>query len=218
MKELPEVNANFADLYGMLVASIRSKLLLTGIELKVFNQLNEPKSAEAVAGAIGTHPVNTRLFLDGLAANNLVIKNKGLYQNTSVTQTTLMEGSPTFIGEMFTLMSQMQDAIDEEYDLIWASATLNFARHDLDTPVRKIYDALNPGGVFVSFSDGLSSERTKPENYVLSTLPSALMGQDMGIDQGVIADSMLRAGFKSVRSRTIDTPMMPMDLDIGRKA
>ena len=110
MKELPEVNANFADLYGMLVASIRSKLLLTGIELKVFNQLNEPKSAEAVAGAIGTHPVNTRLFLDGLAASNLVMKNKGLYQNTSVTQASLMEGSPTFIGEMFTLMSQMQDA------------------------------------------------------------------------------------------------------------
>jgi hypothetical protein len=340
MKELPEASANFADLYGMLVASIRSKLLLTGIELKVFNQLNEPKSAEAVAGAIGTHPVNTRLFLDGLAASNLVMKNKGLYQNTSVTQASLMEGSPTFIGEMFTLMSQMQDAavadlprlvkqgppppsketdmgnedvwvryaasmanyqragaaqqtveivsglpefpsfgkmldlgggpgiigiaivashpsmkgvifdkpavinvaetfikeyemenrmavmggdymhdsIGEEYDLIWASATLNFARHDLDTPVKKIYDALNPGGVFVSFSDGLSWERTKPENYVLSTLPSALMGQDMGIDQGVIADSMLRAGFKSVRSRTIDTPMMPMDLDIGRKA
>ncbi len=52
----------------------------------------------------------------------------------------------------------------------------------------------------------------------LSWLPMALMGQDMGFDQGFIADSMLRVGFKSVRSRTIDTPMGPMDLDIGRKA
>ena len=109
------------------------------------------------------------------------------------------------------------DSIGDNYDLIWASATLNFARHDLDTLVKKIYHALNPGGVFVSLSDGLTCERTKPENYVLETLSSTLMGQDMGIDQGVIADSMLLAGFKSVRSRTIDTPMMPMDLDIGRK-
>jgi len=337
MKKLPEINVTFNELYRILSGPVQSKLLLTGIELKVFNHLSEPKSSDDVAKAIETHPENTRLFLDGLAASNLVVKNKGLYQNTPITQASLVEGSPTFIGEMFILMSQMQDtpiadlprlvkegpplpsketdmgseevwiryaasnyqragtaqqaveivsglpefpsfgkmldlgggpgligiaivaahptmkgvifdkpsvvnvaetfvkeyemedrmevmggdykhdSIGDGYDLIWASATLNFARHDLDRPIKKIYDALNPGGVFVSLSDGLTCERIKPENYVLSTLPSALMGQDMGIDQGVIADAMLRAGFKSVRSRTIDTPMMPMDLDIGRK-
>lgn len=339
MKKLPEINVTFNELYGILNGTIRSKLLLTGIELGIFNHLSEPKSSDHVAKSLGTHPENTRLFLDGLAASNLVVKNKGLYQNTPVTQASLVEGSPTFIGEMFTLMSQRQDAaiadlpalvkegpppaskgtdmdseeiwvryaafmanyqragaaqqavelvsglpefptlekmldlgggpgvigiaivashpsmkgvifdkpsivdiaktfikeyemedrmevvggdymhdpIGESYDLIWASGTLNFAIHDLDSPVKKIYDALNPGGVFVSLSDGLTCERTKPENYMLSNLPSVLMGQDMGIDQGVIADAMLRAGFKSVRSRTIDTPMMPMDLDIGRR-
>ncbi len=339
MNKFEEIDASFGELYRILSGPIQSKLLLTGIELNVFNHLSEPKSSDDVAKALGTHPDNTRLFLDGLSASNLVVKNKGLYQNTTVTQASLMEGSPTFIGEMFILMSQMQDgaiadlprlvkegpplpskemdmgseeiwvryaasmanyqragaaqqavkivsgltefplfqkmldfgggpgiigiaivlshpsmkgiifdkpsvvnvaekfikeyemedrmsvmggdytcdSIGEGYDLIWASCTLNFARHNLDTPVKKIYDALNPGGVFVSLSDGLTCERTKPENYVLSTLPSALMGQDMGIDQGVIADSMLRVGFKSIRSRPIETSMMPMDLDIGRK-
>jgi len=43
------------------------------------------------------------------------------------------------------------------------------------------------------------------------------MGQDIGLDQGFIADYMLRAGFKSMRSRTLDTPIGPMDLDIARK-
>jgi hypothetical protein len=84
MKKLPEVNVNFEDLYRMLVAPICSKLMLTGIELKVFNHLGEPKSAVAVAEAIGTHSENTRLFLDGLAASDLVVKNNGLYQNTPV--------------------------------------------------------------------------------------------------------------------------------------
>jgi hypothetical protein len=39
----------------------------------------------------------------------------------------------------------------------------------------------------------------------------------MGFDQGFIADSMLRVGFRSVRSRTLEMSMGPMDLDIGRK-
>ena len=108
------------------------------------------------------------------------------------------------------------DPIGEEYDLIWASGTLNFA-NDMDSLIKRIYDVLNPGGVFISFHDGLTGERTKPGKMVLGMLSSALMGQDMGLDQGFIADSMLRVGFKSVRSRTLDTPMGPMDLDITRK-
>ena len=339
MKKLPEVNESFGELYQMLIAPIKSKLLLTGIVLKVFNQLSEPKSADAVAEAIGSHPENTRLFLDGLAASDLLEKNDGLYQNTAVTQTFLAEGSPTFMGEMFTSQAQMWDpalndlpklvnegppppspemdmgseemwaqftvslanyeragvaqqavefvselpeftsfrkmldlgggpglvgiaiaashphmkgvifdrpgiikvaetfikeyemedrmdvlagdyncdSIGEGYDLIWTSNTLNFARHDLDSLMKKIYDALNPGGVFISFCEGLTHERTKTGFVVLSMMSIALMGQDMCFNQGEIADSLLRVGFKSVRSRTLNAPWGAADLDIGRK-
>lgn len=339
MKKLPEVNESFEGLYRMLIAPIKSKLLLTGIELKVFNHLSEPRSAEAVAEAIGAHTVNTRLFLDGLAASDLLEKNDGLYQNTAVAQAFLVEGSPTFLGQMFAFQSQMWsaalndlpklvkegppppspetdmgseemwaqftvslanyeragvaqqavefvselpefpsfrkmldlgggpglvgmaivashpdmkgvifdrpaiikvaetfikeyemeermgvlagdyngDSIGEGYDLIWASNTLNFARHDLDSLMKNIYDALNPGGVFISFCEGLTHERTKTDFVVLSMMPIALMGQDMCFDQGEIADSMLRVGFKSVRSRTQNAPWDAAELDIGRK-
>ncbi|MDH5405926.1 MAG: methyltransferase, partial [Candidatus Aminicenantes bacterium] len=77
---------------------------------------------------------------------------------------------------------------------------------------------LNPGGVFVAFHEGLTNERTKPDIHVLFSFSMALMGQDACFDQGFIADSMLSVGFKSVRSRTLDTSIGPMDLDIGRKA
>ena len=338
MKKLPEVKVGFEDLYRVLIGPIRSKLLLAGIELGVFNQLSEPRSAEVVAEAIGTHPVNTRLFLDGLVASDLAVKRDGLYQNTTVTQTFLMEGNPTYLGDFLTYTYQWSvpdlkdmpqlvkegppppskmdmpseetraqaamfmanyqrairgprmakivselpefpsfkkmldlgggpgligmaivaehpsmkgvifdkpasvkvaktfikeyemddrmevlggdytcDSIGEGYDLIWASGTLNFCKDDMDSIVKKIYDALNPGGVFISFSDGLTHERTKPDIMVIGWLSMALTGQDMGLDQGEIADSMLCVCFKSVRSRTLDTPMGPMDLDIGRK-
>ncbi len=341
MKELPEVNASFADLYGMLIAPIRSKLLLTGVELGVFNQLSEHKTADAVAETLKSHPENTRLFLDGLAACDLLLKNDGTYLNTTIAQEFLVEGSPTFLGELFTLQTQISlyaclsdlpelvmegppppspemdmasgemwaqfaaamanseragaahqavkivsdlpefptfkkmldlgggpgcigtaivashpnmsgvifdqlavvkvaqtfireygmedrmtvlggdyttDPIGEGYDLIWASSTLNFARDDMDSMITKIYDALNPGGVFISCSEGLTHERTKPGIHVLSMISMSLMGQDMCFDQGEIADSMRRVGFRSVRSRTLEMDWGPMDLDIGRKA
>lgn len=340
MKKLPEVNVSFEELYRMLLGPIKSKLLLTGIELKVFNHLSEPRSADAVAEVIGAHPENTRLFLDSLAANDLVVKRKGLYQNTPVAQAFLVEDSPTFMGQMFTLQWQMcyvglddlpklvregppapspevnmgseemwaqsaaglanyqraglaqqaveivselpefpsfkkmldlgggpglvgiaivaahpsmkgvifdlpkvvkvaetfikeyemedrmevlggdfiRDPIGEGYDLIWASAVLYFGKDDMDSPMKKIYDALNPGGVFISYHEGLTHERTKPDIHVLFMASMVLMGQDMCFDQGFIADSMLRVGFKSVHSRTLDTPAGPMDLDIGWKA
>lgn len=118
MKKLPEVNVSFEELFRMLVAPIRSKLLLTGIELKIFNQLSEPNSAEVVAEAIGAHPGNTRLFLDGLAASDLVVKRKMLYQNTPVSQTFLVEGSPTFLGQMFIFNEKAFFALNDLSKLV----------------------------------------------------------------------------------------------------
>jgi len=337
MKKLPEVNLSYEDLTKMLIAPIRSKLMLTGIELKVFNVLSEPKPSEDVAKAIGTHPRNTRVFLDSLVAIDLLQKKDGLYRNSPITQAFLVENSPTFLGRLFTFMKpddqflqnlpklvkegpppppekppfseealakgavmmadveragyaqkaveivlelpefpsfrkmldlgggpgiigmtivdahpkmkgvifdlppvvketkkfiqeyEMEgrmeilggdlnrDPIGEGYDCVLACNSLKFARV-IDSIVKKIYDALNPGGVFVSlYPFGQTHERTKPESTVLSLFSMALMGQEVGADQGYIADSMLRVGFKSVRSRTLHTPVYQMDLDIARK-
>lgn len=337
MKKLPEVNQSYEDLFKMLLAPIRSKLLLTGIELKVFNALSEPRSADAVAQAIGTHPRNTSVFLNGLTAMDLLQKKDGLYSNSPIAQAFLVENSPTFVGRLFTVMKpddqvlqnlhqlvkegpppppekplfseealaegvvmmadveragyaqkaaeivvelpefpsfrkmldlgggpgligmaivdahptmkgvifdlpavvketqkfiqeydmvgRMEilggdlncDPIGEGYDCVLACNSLQFAR-ELDSVMKKIYDALNPGGVFVSlYPFGQTNERTKPESTVLNLLSMALMGQEVGVDQGYIAESMLRVGFKSVRSRILHTPIFQMDLDIARK-
>ena len=45
-----------------------------------------------------------------------------------------------------------------------------------------------------------------------------LTGQNKGFDQDVLADPMLRVGFRSVRSRTLAMPMGLMGQDIKRKA
>jgi hypothetical protein len=57
-----------------------------------------------VAEAIGTHPNNTRVFLDGLAAMNILKKKDGLYRNSPVAQAFLVENSPTYLGRLLTFI------------------------------------------------------------------------------------------------------------------
>ncbi len=337
MMKLPEVSVSYERLMKIFIGSIQSKLLLTGIEMKVFNHLSEPKSADAVAKTIGTHPRNTRFFLDGLAAMDLLQKKNGMYRNSPVAQAFLVEDSQTYLGSMLQMMhsdyslgnlSELvkggpppkpetvtefsegmskqylaiyanaeragdaqtpleivsklpefpsfrkmldlgggpgligmaivaahpsmkgvvfdlppvvkiaetfikeygmedrmevlggdfnRDPIGEGYDLVLACSCLEAAK-DIDSVVKKVYDSLNRGGVFASFfNSGLTRERTKPEPILLSSLAMALMGQDLLFDQGAVADSMLRVGFKSVRSRTLNTPWGPTELNIARK-
>lgn len=328
---------DYGELYGMIFSPIRSKLLLTGIELKVFNYLSDPVSAGEVAQSIDAHPRNMSPFLDGLAAIDLVQKKGGLYQNAPIAQAFLVEGSQTYVGQMLAFMAgndspldnltklvkegpppkpekppfseemlakgaammvnteragdaqlavkivsklpefsstqkmldlgggpgligmaivdshpamkgvifdlpavirvaetyireyQMEDRVEalggdfnrdpigEGYDLVFTSNSLQFA-HEIDHVVKKIYEALNPGGVLVSiFGFGQTNEGTKPENLMLGMLSMALMGQETKIEQGYIAESMLRVGFKSVNSSSLSTAWGPMELDIGRK-
>jgi len=334
MGELPDVD--FVTLYRMVIMPVRSKLLMTGIELRIFNQLSDPQSADGVAKAIGTQPRNTRVFLDALTAIDLLQKDEGLYRNSPLAERFLVEDSPNYIGAGLQMMqsdlslenlsklvkegqppsseevslseemvaqtaaiyasgeragygkimvkvisklpefasfrkmldlgggpgligmailaahpsmrrivfdlpqmvkiaqsyideSRMEDrmevlggdafsdSIGEGYDLVLACSSVQYFKEKLDSIVKRVYDALNSGGVFVSYFTGLTHERTRPEIRVLELLPAALTGHDTSFDQGFVADSMLRVDFKSVRSRTLNTPWGPLELDIGRK-
>jgi hypothetical protein len=123
-----------------------------------------------------------------------------------------MENRMSVLGGDFN-----RDLIGEGYDLIFTSNSLQFAQ-DIDAVMMKIHDALNPNGVCVSmFSFGHTHERTKPESLVLGLLSMSLLGHETGVDQGYIADAMLRTGFKSVHSSIVNTGWGPMELDIARK-
>ncbi len=110
------------------------------------------------------------------------------------------------------------DDIGSGYDLIWASSTLNFIKSNLDEMLGKIHNALNPGGYFIAFQDGLTDEHTQPDIMLGSLLSAMQAGMDFAFDQGKIAAAMIQTGFQSVRSRTFYGPMGTMDMDIARKA
>ena len=110
------------------------------------------------------------------------------------------------------------DPIGSGYDLIYAKATLNFSKDNFHPLFTKIYNALNPGGVFISAHDALTDEGTKPTNMVISWLSTGLSSRDLALDRDVIPDAMLQAGFKTVKIKPIPFFMSEsMDMCIGRK-
>ncbi|MCP4757667.1 MAG: methyltransferase type 12, partial [Proteobacteria bacterium] len=67
MNPLPVGESSYKDLYQILMGPVKARLMMSAIELGVFNELSEFRSSKEVAGAIHTHPDNTRRFLDALA-------------------------------------------------------------------------------------------------------------------------------------------------------
>ena len=111
----------------------------------------------------------------------------------------------------------LRSPVGEGYDLIWCSFCLYFGKHCLDKVVRKMADALVPGGVFISLHEGLTDEKTSPEMLVLPQLAQNMMGHPVAFVEGEIADALRRAGFSSVNSRPEESPYGQVELVVGRK-
>lgn len=159
----------------------------------------------------------------GLIGIEIVKKHpqlKGVIFDTSTVVETAEESIKEYkLEDRIEVMSgdYMVDYIGEDYDFILASGTLNFVKDDLNTIIKKIYDALNPSGVFMCISEGLREERTKPKEMVINWLPSCLKGCNFGLEQGEVSDAALRNGFKNVYKRTVNMLMAELDVDIARK-
>lgn len=110
-----------------------------------------------------------------------------------------------------------KDDIGEGYDLVLAVATFGFAKNDLDRVLKKIYDAMNPGGVLISISDGIQPDFSGPWDMILGWLPYYLQGINMSLLKGEVTQAALKCGFKSAEKITGTYSAGTMDIDIIRK-
>ena len=115
----------------------------------------------------------------------------------------------------------MRDDFGGEYDLIMANFTLNFYRDRLGEIMKKVLEALRPGGIFMVTSDGLNKDKTAPAGSVISWLPTMLQGNDMSFETGQISRAMLAAGFISTEQHTLmdieQEAHGPTEMTVGRK-
>ncbi len=338
MNSMPSVELSYGSLHQIALGPLKAALMNCAIELKLFDQLSQPRQAADIAHALGLNQDNTRRLLDALTTIDLLQKKNGAYRNTEIARTFLVSDSPASVAALlrqtqhaglnpldqlghlvkngpadggmdfadekiwteevrssagwvfggvgqqvaeiiaalpgFSGLEKMLDMgcghgvfslyilernqslrgvlldrapvldaaaefieayqaadrvtfqpgdyltddIGQGYDLVFASATLNFAIGNLGPLLGKILDALKPGGYFVSFQDGMTGEQTKPDTMLGAVIPSMMMGMDYCFAQGMIAEAAIECGFRQVRSRTIETPIGEMDIDICRKA
>ena len=92
--------ADFGPLYRMIDDSLHAPILVTAINLEIFDKISSPVSARDLAARVGWHPENTERFLNALAAVGLLEKKDGEFQNTAVSRTYLMNGSKNYLGDM----------------------------------------------------------------------------------------------------------------------
>ena len=93
----------------------------------------------------------------------------------SIRLTGLNERATPMTGDYLT------DDIGDGYDLVLAIATLSFVKHELAGLMRKLYKALNPGGVLLCYSEGIERDGSGPWDMVLGWLPYNMQGYDLGV-------------------------------------
>lgn len=83
---------------------------------------------------------------------------------------------------------------------------------------RTLYEPIRTKLLLTGIEPGIFDHLSEPRDITPGMVSTTLMGLDMGLNQGFIAESMLRCGFQSVCSQTIDVIVGPWELDIGQKA
>jgi hypothetical protein len=107
MKALPNTKETYKQIWQIFMGQVAAKLMMTALELRLFNHLQSFCAADDVARQLGTHTENTRRLLDALVTIDLVEKKDRLYRNLPSTREFLVDTAPTFIGGLLRKSRQM---------------------------------------------------------------------------------------------------------------
>ena len=109
--KLPESKVPADILWGLMYDTGKPQVLKHGVNFKVFNHLAEPISAEEVARMLDTKPEPTSRLLDMLVVIGVITKKDGRYVNTSLAEEYLVEGKPTYMGDMYAMSIEMYEGM-----------------------------------------------------------------------------------------------------------
>jgi 2-polyprenyl-3-methyl-5-hydroxy-6-metoxy-1,4-benzoquinol methylase len=86
-----------------------SRVLITSNNYRIFDCLENPKTAGRVAGETGTDKRAMEILLDALVGLGLLRKQKNRYRNTKTASRFLVSGSPYYQGEIIRHVDSMWD-------------------------------------------------------------------------------------------------------------
>lgn len=111
----------------------------------------------------------------------------------------------------------LRDDIGSGYDIIFAFATLNFAKPAIADILYKLHGALNDGGILITYGDGIHPDGTTPVDMVAGWLPYTLKNMDFRMPSGLISATALSVGFRTANTVTLPSFSGTVELCIIRK-
>jgi SAM-dependent methyltransferase len=88
-----------SELMQMITGYQRSRIILSAVELNIFDELNEHElSSEELAGKINAVPNSLEKLLNVLTSYKLLYKKDGKYSNAESSANFLVKSSPSFLG------------------------------------------------------------------------------------------------------------------------
>lgn len=107
---LPESKVPADILWDMIMYDTgKPQVLKYAINFKIFNYLSEPIFAEEVAERLNTKAGPTSTLLDMLVVLEVITKKDGRYVNTPLVEEYLVEGKLTYMGDIYVLMTDMNE-------------------------------------------------------------------------------------------------------------
>ncbi|MBD8513712.1 hypothetical protein IFO68_13605 [Photobacterium sp. CAU 1568] len=103
------------------------------------------------------------------------------------------------------------------YQLIIAAMSLYFA-NDLNQCINQLWQALEPGGTFISFHESLNTARTQPAFHILGRLPAELANGPLSLEAGQVEAALEANTPANLRSLPLQTPFGEMTLIIAEKS
>lgn len=121
IKELPKYKAD--RLNNITFIYLESKLLYEGIELKIFNYLEEERSLEDLNKILNLDERNLELFLKALVSMDYLTYRNKMFKNTEESNYFLNEKSDMYLGENILYWKDMTN-IDNLSDLLKKGSNL----------------------------------------------------------------------------------------------
>jgi 2-polyprenyl-3-methyl-5-hydroxy-6-metoxy-1,4-benzoquinol methylase len=106
---MPAPGGDFLDLLAMARGFQTSKMLMVAVDLALFDFLEEPRSAAEAASWLKADDRATGIFLNGLAALGLVIKEVDYFRNSEQASRFLVRGKDQYRGEIIKHMEHTWD-------------------------------------------------------------------------------------------------------------
>lgn len=106
--------SNFEPMRTMLVESISTKVILSAVELKLFDFTEaQPIAPSTLARQLGVIPDRLECVLELLTAVDLLSKESGKYRNTTFSSEFLVSESPLYQGDNIELIMKFNNAIED---------------------------------------------------------------------------------------------------------